>query len=106
VTRAGIHADGLLKDEEIYNIFDTTTLLHRPPRVAVDKTSGSAGVAWWINAYFGLPPADQVDKRAAEVQQIARWVDRQYSDGRTTSISDEEMAGAVRTYMPDLFKRQ
>ena len=105
VTRAGIHADGLLKDEEIYNIFDTATLLHRPPRVAVDKTSGSAGVAWWINAYFGLAPADQVDKRAAEVQEIARWVDRQYSDGRTTSISDEEMAGAVRTYMPDLFSR-
>lgn len=23
VTRAGIHADGLLKNEEIYNIFDT-----------------------------------------------------------------------------------
>jgi len=22
-TRAGIHADGLMKDEEIYNIFDT-----------------------------------------------------------------------------------
>jgi isopropylmalate/homocitrate/citramalate synthase len=106
VTRAGIHADGLLKDEEIYNIFDTTALLRRPPRVAVDKTSGSAGVAWWINAYFGLPPAEQVDKRAPEVQQIARWVDRQYSDGRTTSISDEEMTSAVRTYMPDLFARQ
>ena len=105
VTRAGIHADGLLKDEEIYNIFDTTALLHRPPRVAVDKTSGSAGVAWWINAYFGLPPSDQVDKRAPQVQQIARWVDEQYSEGRTTSISDEEMATAVRTYMPDLVHR-
>ena len=23
VTKAGIHADGLMKDEEIYNIFDT-----------------------------------------------------------------------------------
>ena len=23
VTRAGIHADGLLKNEEIYNVFDT-----------------------------------------------------------------------------------
>ena len=54
VTRAGIHADGLLKDEEIYNIFDTTALLRRPPRVAIDKTSGSAGVAWWINSYYKL----------------------------------------------------
>jgi citrate (Re)-synthase len=105
VTRAGIHADGLLKDEEIYNIFDTAALLHRPPRVAVDKTSGSAGVAWWINAYFSLPPADQVDKRSAQVQEVARWVDAQYHDGRTTSISDEEMVSAVRAHMPELFGR-
>ncbi len=50
VTRAGSHADGLLKDEEIYNIFDTAKILCRPPRVAVDKTSGTAGVAWWTIA--------------------------------------------------------
>ena len=28
-TRAGIHADGMLKNEEIYNIFDTTKILDR-----------------------------------------------------------------------------
>ena len=39
-TRAGIHADGLLKDEEIYNIFNTKKLLNRPAGVAVSKTSG------------------------------------------------------------------
>ncbi|MCX5781340.1 MAG: 2-isopropylmalate synthase, partial [Elusimicrobia bacterium] len=31
VTRAGIHADGLLKDQEIYNVFDTEAILKRPP---------------------------------------------------------------------------
>ena len=106
VTRAGIHADGLLKDEEIYNIFDTTALLGRPPRVAVDKTSGSAGVAWWINAYFSLDRARQVNKQSDAVKKIAQWIDEQYRDGRTTSISDEEMAGAVRAYLPGLFQRQ
>ncbi|GAI21278.1 unnamed protein product, partial [marine sediment metagenome] len=35
VTRAGIHADGLLKNEEIYNCFDTQKLLNRPVRVAI-----------------------------------------------------------------------
>ena len=30
VTRAGVHADGLLKNEEIYNIFDTEKFLNRP----------------------------------------------------------------------------
>ena len=47
VTRAGIHADGLLKDEEIYNIFDTDKLLNRPVSVAVSNTSGLAGIAYW-----------------------------------------------------------
>ena len=52
VTRAGIHADGLLKNEEIYNIFDTDKLLNRPVLVAVSNTSGLAGIAHWINTYY------------------------------------------------------
>lgn len=102
VTRAGIHADGLLKDEEIYNIFDTTKVLGRPPRVAVDKTSGTAGVAWWINTYFNLPSKQRVDKKASSVLQITDWVDGQYRLGRTTSISDEEMVQQVRRHAPTL----
>ena len=35
MTSAGIHADGLSKDERIYNIFDTRKFLGRPPRVAI-----------------------------------------------------------------------
>jgi citrate (Re)-synthase len=100
ITRAGIHADGLLKDEEIYNIFDTAKLLHRPPRVAIDKTSGTAGVAWWISDHFKLPRERQMDKRSEAVQRIAHWIDAQYSEGRTTSISDEEMLSQVRAYLP------
>jgi isopropylmalate/homocitrate/citramalate synthase len=102
VTRAGIHADGLLKDEEIYNIFDTSTILGRPPRVAVDKTSGTAGVSWWINTYFNIPPAQRVDKKSEAVKKITDWVDIQYRQERTTSISDEEMLAQVRLYFPQL----
>ena len=102
VTRAGIHADGLLKDEEIYNIFDTNKILGRPPRVAVDKTSGTAGVSWWINTYFNIPPARRVDKRSEAVKKITDWVDVQYRQERTTSISDEEMLAQVRLYFPEL----
>lgn len=100
VTRAGIHADGLLKDEEIYNIFDTEKILGRPPRVAVDKTSGTAGVSWWINTYFNIPPAQRVDKKSAAVKKITEWVDTQYREERTTSISDEEMLAQVRLHLP------
>jgi len=102
VTRAGIHADGLLKNEEIYNSFDTTKVLGRPPRVLVDKTSGTAGVAWWINSYFHLPPMRRIDKKSEAVRRIIEWIDRAYADGRTTSISDDEMLEQVRKYLPHL----
>lgn len=104
VTRAGIHADGLLKDEEIYNIFDTAKILARPPRVAVDKTSGTAGVAWWITTYFNLPASRRVDKKTDSVRKITEWVDAQYRQERTTSISDEEMLAQVRLHLPQLTK--
>ena len=42
VTKAGIHADGLMKDEEIYNIFNTKKLLNRSPGVSISKTSGAS----------------------------------------------------------------
>jgi len=100
VTRAGIHADGLLKNEEIYNSFDTAKILGRPPRVLIDKTSGSAGVAWWLNASLHLPPEKRIDKRSEPVRQIIDWIDAQYAGGRTTSISDEEMFEQARRYLP------
>ncbi len=68
----------------------------------VDKTSGTAGIAWWINSYFHLPPKKRIEKKSEAVRKIAEWIDRAYSDGRTTSISDEEMVEQVRKYLPHL----
>ena len=91
VTRAGIHADGLQKDEEIYNIFDTGKLLNRPPRIAVSNTSGTAGIAHWINSFYGLKDRDSYDKKHPLVERMKHWVDTQYDDGRVTVISDQEL---------------
>ena len=41
-------------DEEIYNIFDTKTLLNRPASVMISKTSGLAGIAYWVNDNYAL----------------------------------------------------
>lgn len=73
MTRAGIHADGLLKDEEIYNIFNTEKLLDRPAAVAISKTSGLAGIAYWINQNYRLKGERQLDKRAKLVEQMKDW---------------------------------
>ena len=91
VTRAGIHADGLLKDEEIYNIFNTEKLLDRPAAVAVSKTSGLAGIAYWINQNYRLKGERQLNKHDALVEKLKDWVDAQYAGGRTTALSNEEL---------------
>ena len=96
VTRAGIHADGLLKDEEIYNIFDTAAILNRPATVAVDSTSGLAGVAHWINNYFRLTGDQVIPKSDPIVVQIRALVDELYAQGRNTVMGDEELEIMVR----------
>lgn len=98
VTRAGIHADGLLKDEEIYNIFDTQKLLNRPAAVSISNTSGLAGIAYWINAHYRLSGDAQVDKRDPLVSFIKDWVDGQYATGRQTVMSDEEIEKLVEEF--------
>lgn len=91
VTRAGIHADGLMKDEEIYNIFNTKKILNRAPGVTVSKTSGAAGIAYWINEHYHLKDEEKLNKNDVVVQKLKDWVDEMYSDGRTTSLSNSEI---------------
>jgi len=103
-TRAGIHAGGLRNDERIYNIFDTTKLLGRPPRVALTDKSGADGVAHWVNEFFGLKGADRISK--IKVHKVARWVMDQYEvEGRMTAISDEELETKVQELMPEYWEK-
>ena len=97
VTRAGIHADGLLKNEEIYNIFDTEKILNRPVLVAVSNTSGLAGIAHWINTYFKLKDDKRVDKQSELVKEVKEWVDTEYESGRVTVITDEELLDIINS---------
>jgi isopropylmalate/homocitrate/citramalate synthase len=98
-TRAGIHAGGLRQDERIYNIFDTTTLLGRPPRVALTDKSGTDGVAHWVNEFFGLKGEDRISK--IKIHKLARWVMDQYEkEGRMTAISDEELEAKTEELLP------
>ena len=94
VTRAGIHADGMIKDEEIYNPFDTTRLLNRPPGVAITDKSGAAGLLMWMQDHRpGL--AAGVDKRDPRITRLLDLVMREYDDGRVTGLADEEVARMV-----------
>jgi len=105
VTRAGIHADGLLKDEEIYNIFDTDKILNRPASVSISKTSGLAGIAYWINNSYRLAPDKALDKKDPLVIALKEWVDKEYEDGRQTAISNSELDSKIAELSGERFKR-
>ncbi len=95
VTRAGIHADGLMKDEEIYNIFNTKKLLNRPAGVAITNTSGLAGIAYWINEKYGLTGEKALDKHSSLVLALKGWIDLQYEDGRRSALTDRELVEQI-----------
>ncbi len=103
-TRAGIHADGLRRDEQIYNIFDTEKLLGRPPRVSITDKSGADGVAHWVNEFFGLKSENRINK--IKIHRLARWVIDQYdNEGRLTAISDQELEAKVRELLPEHWEK-
>ncbi len=104
-TRAGIHAGGLRRDERIYNIMDTSTLLGRPPRVAITDRTGTDGIAIWVNEFLGTKGTpDEV--KLTKVYKIQQWVMEQYNQhGRLSTISDEELAQQVQTHLPELYAK-
>ena len=104
VTRAGVHADGLMKDEEIYTIFDTKKILNRPATVQISKTSGLAGIAYWINQTYGLEEEKKLDKKSPLVIALKQWVDEQYEDGRQTAMTDRELEEKIAELAPELKK--
>mgnify|MGYP005768869885 FL=1 len=104
-TRAGVHADGLLKDVEIYNIFNTEKLLNRVPLVSVDSHSGLAGIAYWINGYYKLSKDHEIDKKHEIVVKMKEYIDDLYAKGRNTCMGDEEMDEILRHIDPKLHKK-
>ncbi|MDA3792740.1 MAG: histone-lysine N-methyltransferase [Elusimicrobia bacterium] len=105
-TRAGIHADGLIKNEEIYNIFDTDKLLNRPMNVAITDKSGVAGISMWINNFLNLSDEKKIDKKDPRLMKIYKIVMERYRRGRTTALSNEEMENLTKEYLPEFFESE
>jgi len=106
VTRAGIHADGILKNERIYNIFNTAKLLNRPLKVGITDKSGSAGIAHWMNKFFKFTGSNMIQKNDPRIMKIQEWIDEEYKKGRTTGISDFEMEKLAKEYFTERKKKK
>ena len=104
-TRAGIHADGLLKDAEVYTIFDTRKILGRAPAVMIGKSSGLAGIAYWINENYQLSANEAVDKKSDLVVALKQWIDAEYEDGRQTTLSNTELETKIEELSGGKYRR-
>lgn len=102
-TSAGIHADGVLKNPEIYNIFDTEKILRRPITITITDKTGRAGIVHWLNTRLNLVGDARIDKRHPAVVKINNKINEMYEAGRVTSISNEEMETLARKYLPEYF---
>lgn len=106
MTMAGIHADGLIKNEEIYNIFDTGKILNRPLVSLVNDKSGGAGLALWYNNHLGLTGSAAINKKDSGIIEIDEWIKVQYGrDKRTTSMSPDELITQGKIHLKKFFER-
>lgn len=102
-TAAGVHIDGVVKNEEIYASFDSKRILNRPIAVNITDKSGLAGIAHWINSRFALLGKDRIEKTHPGIAKINKWIIKQYDEGRITFISDDEMEHFARRYITEIF---
>ena len=68
--------------------------------MAVGQHSGLAGIAHWINSYFGLE-GENVGQKAAIVISLKEMVDKEYAMGRTTIMSDGELEAMIKQLAPE-----
>ena len=61
----------------------------------ISKTSGLAGIAYWINEAYKLPPEKAYSKKDPLIVALKEWVDQEYEDGRQSVLSNQELAHKI-----------
>ena len=85
--------------------FDTKKLLNRKASVAISKTSGLAGIAYWINDNYSLEGEASVDKKSPLVVSLKAWIDEEYENGRQSMLSTMEIERKIEELSGGQFKR-
>ena len=104
VTRAGVHADGLVKNMKIYTAFDFEKILGRSPKSVIGQYSGTSGIAWKVNELFGLDREDWLKKDNPGVILLFEAISNQYENGRVTAFSDSEIERMIQKFFPEYMK--
>ena len=76
----------------------------RPAEVAISNTSGLAGISYWINKHYSKKMGKTVTKHDDVVIKMKSAIDKEYADGRTTLMGDDELHGILVSIAPDFVK--
>ena len=71
----------------------------------IGKASGLAGIAYWINENYRLSEGEAVNKKDPLVIALKEWIDKEYEDGRQTSLSVGELEEKIEALSGNRFKR-
>ena len=69
------------------------------------KSSGLAGIAYWINENYRLSESERVDKRDPLVVKLKEWIDAEYEGGRQTSLAVHEVEEKIEELSGARFRR-
>jgi isopropylmalate/homocitrate/citramalate synthase len=98
-TKAGIHADGLLKNPEVYLPFDPVKVLGLPYSVAITPYSGRSAIVIWLKNYLGINSISKDDPRVVAIYNEV--VELFNKNNRVEPLTDSEMFAIVRKYFQE-----
>jgi len=73
------------------------------PEIVITRNCGAEAIVYWINIHLS-PRADRrIEAVHPGIKQIRGWIEKNYTNGRISAISDKEMLMQVKRYVPELF---
>lgn len=76
----------------------------RQPQIVITRNCNEEGIAYWINAYLSTRTDRRIETAHPGIAQISAWVEKNYTNGRISPISDREMLVQIKHYIPGLFR--
>jgi hypothetical protein len=103
ISNAVIHRTEGLKREKFKKELGQKKLQKQLVDVDINALANELVVLYWINSYLKLEGEFAVSINHPAVAIIQDWINTQYSDGRETTISDEEILHLVMIHLPEYF---
>lgn len=67
--------------------------------IIITRSSGKYGLLLWVNTYLEREGKTPMSEEHPAVEEIHRWIEVQYAEGREDAISEAELLAQVRVHL-------